>query len=97
MIEILRVLAEYKVDINTLPKVAADDNGVKFQAIMTVAFIVIGAISVLFLTIGGFRYVASQGDSQAAAQAKNTIMYSLVGLLVSVTAVALVTFVLDLL
>jgi TRAP-type C4-dicarboxylate transport system permease small subunit len=92
MEQFFRVLAQYKVDVSQLPPVPA--SGAKLQAILAVVFSVLGALCVLFVTIGGFRYVASQGDAQAAARAKNTITYALIGLVVSICAVAIVTFVL---
>jgi len=53
-----------------------------------------GAISVLMIIIGGFRYVLSGGDQGGITSAKNTILYAIVGLIVSVAAYAIVNFVL---
>ena len=95
MIDLLRRLAvdaQYQVDISGLPKTPAGPDRV--TAVLTIVFGVIGALSLLFITIGGFRYILSEGDPQAAAKAKGTIIYSLVGLVVSISAVAIVTFVL---
>ncbi len=84
--------ANYKVDISPLPSTAATQG--KIQLILTIVFAVIGALSLLMFTIGGFRYVASEGDPQATAKAKGTVVYSLIGLIVSISAVAIVAFVL---
>lgn len=81
----------YRVDISSLPSVPTGPGEIK--AILDVVFAVMGAISLLVVTIGGFRYVASQGDPQATAKAKGTITFALVGLLISILAVAIVTFV----
>jgi hypothetical protein len=94
MIDLLQAvsqLAVYTVDVSPLPNVSTGPNRVRVM--LSVVFGVLGALSLLFVTIGGFRYVASQGDPQAAARAKGTITYALVGLLVSICAVAIVTFV----
>ena len=80
----------FKVDISPLPQAQANQS--KIQAALTIVFTIFGAISVLMITIGGFRYITSAGDSQAIARAKATIIFSIVGLLVSITAVAIVTF-----
>ncbi len=53
-----------------------------------------GAISVLMIIIGGFRYVTSGGDQGSVTSAKNTILYAVIGLIVSVMAYAIVNFVL---
>lgn len=87
-----QLVAQYNVDIGGLPQVST--GGDRVTIILTIVFSVIGALSLLMLTIGGFRYVASQGDPQALSKAKGTIIYAIVGLLVSISAVAIVTFVL---
>ena len=90
--QFLHTLAQYRVDISPLPQVSTGPD--RIQVILTVIFTLLGALSVMFITIGGFRYVASQGDPQAAARAKNTIFYAIIGLIVAICSVAIVTFVL---
>jgi small-conductance mechanosensitive channel len=58
----------------------------------TLLFIV-GMLAVLGIIIGGIYYVTSAGDSSNVTKAKNTILYSVIGLLVSVLAFAIVRFV----
>ncbi|MEO8911891.1 MAG: pilin [Candidatus Saccharimonas sp.] len=64
-----------------------------FQKITNVLLFAIGAVSVIMLIIGGFRYTVSQGDSTQMTSAKNTILYSIVGIVVALLAYALVNFV----
>jgi hypothetical protein len=64
-----------------------------FQVITNVLLFIIGAVSVVMLIIGGIRYTVSQGDSSAVTGAKNTILYSIVGLVISILAYAVVNFV----
>jgi hypothetical protein len=45
------------------------------------------------IIVGGLRYVLSNGDTKAAGDAKNTILYSVVGIIVAVAAFAIVAFV----
>ena len=45
------------------------------------------------LIIGGFRYVTSNGDSSQVTAAKNTIMYSVIGLIIAIFAYGIVNFV----
>jgi hypothetical protein len=84
-------VSPYQINVSTLPHGSADGN--KVQVILSIVFGIIGALSLLMVTVGGFRYVASQGNPQAATKAKDTIVYALVGLLVSISAIAIVTFV----
>lgn len=89
---LLRLYAQYDIKVGGLPNTTADDS--KVQAILAVIFTIIGAISVLFMVIGGMRYISSQGDPQEISKAKGTLIYAIIGLLVSIAAVAIVTFVL---
>ena len=65
------------------------------QTIVRILLFLIGAVSVIMLIIGGFRYVISQGDSGAVTSAKNTILYAVIGLIVAIFAWAIVDFVID--
>ena len=47
----------------------------------------------LFLMGAGFRYVTSQGDQTQMQSAKNTILYAVIGVVVSIAAYAIVSFV----
>jgi hypothetical protein len=67
-------------------------NGIFVTVANTLIFLV-GAIAVIFLIIGGLRYVVSQGDSKNIEAAKNTILYAIVGIIVAVISFALVQFV----
>jgi len=54
---------------------------------------VTGIISVIFLVIGGMKYVTSGGDSSGVATAKSTIIYALVGMVIALLARPIVSFV----
>ncbi len=56
--------------------------------------LIVGAIAVIMIIIGGLRYVLSGGDESGITSAKNTILYAVIGLVVSVLAYAIVNFVL---
>ena len=53
----------------------------------------VGVISVIMIIYGGVRYTTSAGDSGKVTNAKNTILYAIVGLIVSILAYAIVNFV----
>ncbi len=55
---------------------------------------VAGIVAVLMIVIGGVNYATSAGDPGKAKKAKDTILYSAIGLVVAVSAFALVNFVL---
>jgi amino acid transporter len=52
---------------------------------------VAGPLAVLMIAIGGFQYVASHGDSTQMENAKKTIMFAIIGLIVIILSWAIVT------
>ena len=58
-----------------------------------IAIYAAGALSVIFVIVGGFRYVISGGNPGDVVRAKATITYALVGLFVSILAVTIVNYV----
>ena len=66
-----------------------------FRTITNVMLFIIGAISVIMLIIGGIRYVLSGGNQEKVAEAKNTILYAIVGVVVAILAFAVVNFVIQ--
>ncbi len=54
---------------------------------------VIGTVSVIMLIFGGFKYTTSGGDASKVGEAKNTILYAIIGLVVAILAFAIVNFV----
>lgn len=75
-----------------IPQVEANDSTI--SVILNIAFTAIGAVAVFFLVIGAFRYIISNGEQAQIQKAKNTIMYSVVGIVVSLLAFTIVQFVL---
>lgn len=56
--------------------------------------IVVGAVAVIMIIYGGFRYITSGGDSGNVGNAKNTLIYAIVGLIIVALAQIIVQFVL---
>ena len=65
----------------------------RIQDIINIILFILGAVAVIMIIIGGFRYVTSGGDSGAVSSAKNTILYAVIGLVVAILAYAIVNFV----
>ncbi len=72
----------------------AGNNGI-FETVTNILLFLAGTISVIMIVVGGIKYVISNGDSNAVTGAKNTIMYAVVGLVVTIIAYALVRFVIS--
>src|SRR5581483_8230575 len=43
--------------------------------------IIVGAISIIMIIYGGFRYITSGGSTDRVGNAKNTIIYAIIGLI----------------
>jgi len=77
------------------PKAAAGRIENLIKVIINVLSAIVGAVCVIMIIIGGFRYVTSAGDSNAVSGAKNTILYAIVGLIIVAFAQVIVRFVLQ--
>ena len=69
------------------------DVNVVIKNVTNIMFFIIGAVSVIMLIYGGIRYTTSGGNANNVTAAKNTIMYSIIGLVVAILAFAVVNFV----
>lgn len=81
-----------KSQIHGLPTPSANQSTI--GTVLGIVFAVTAAVAVLMIVIAGFRYIIASGDPQATAQARNTILYAVIGLLISLAAFSIVTFVL---
>ncbi len=72
-----------------------DGSGGFARVITNLLLFIVGTAAVVMIIIGGIRYVTSNGDASNIKQAKDTIMYSVVGLIVAIMAWGIVSFVID--
>ena len=66
---------------------------VLIKTIINVLLFIVGTVSVIVIIFGGILYATSAGDSGNVTKAKNTILYAIVGLVVSFLAYAIVNWV----
>ena len=76
------------------PKDLFGDTGIFKQVTNTILYVV-GIIAVVMLIIGGIKYVVSGGDSKKVTDAKNTVLYAIIGLVIAFLAFAIVNFVIS--
>ncbi len=65
-----------------------------FRFIVNVFSVIVGVIAVVMIIYGGLRYITSGGDSGKITNAKNTIIYAVIGLIIVALAQFIVQFVL---
>jgi hypothetical protein len=62
--------------------------------LINIAFLAAGLVAVIYLIIGGFRYVTSSGNAEAIEGAKATILNAIIGLIVIFISFLLVNYIL---
>lgn len=76
-------------------KVGTSDIGKLASSVVKIFSIIVGAVAVIMLIYGGFRYITSGGDSGRVGNAKNTLLYAIIGLVIVALAQLIVHFVLN--
>lgn len=74
-------------------KNSKDDLGRIIKQITNVLFFIVGSLSVVMIIYSGIRYTTSAGNPAGVTAAKNSLIYSIVGLVVAILAYAIVNFV----
>ncbi len=66
-----------------------------FKTITNTVLYIVGVVAVIMLIIGGIKYVTSGGDAKKVTDAKNTVLYAIIGLIIAFLAFAIVNFVIS--
>lgn len=90
-----KILAQIETDFNdiAIPRQGLGDS--ELQSAIGFFFIIAGIISVIMIIIGGYWYMLSAGDPQKTKRGKDTILYAVVGLVISLSAWSIIIFVMD--
>lgn len=65
------------------------------EKVITILLALVAVISIIMIIIGGLKYITSGGDSGKVASAKDTILYSIIGLVIALLAQVIVRFVVN--
>jgi len=79
---------------NTICKSSGDQAPSMIKSIINILLYVLGIIAVIMIIVGGMRYATSNGNASQLKEAKDTILYSVVGLVVAILSFSIVNFVL---
>jgi hypothetical protein len=58
--------------------------------VITLLITGIGSLSIVMIIAGGLMYVISRGDPKMIQRGKDTVLYSVIGLIVAIAAYAIV-------
>lgn len=64
------------------------------KKVINIFSVIVGVVAVIMIIIGGFRYITSAGGGDKVKNAKNTILYALIGLVIVALAQVVVRYVL---
>ena len=73
-----------------LPMVQATNGSL--TTLMGIAFGVIGAVAIIIIIVGALNMTLAEGDAQKVARARQTVIFALVGLVISISAEAIIAF-----
>lgn len=79
---------------NPFPQAGGDGSNVLSNA-MTLLFGLLGAVSVLVLVYAGIRLSAARGNPDAIGKLRSTIIYAAIGLVVAISATAIISLVIE--
>lgn len=83
--------------IDQTTNASCDDSGVTdaIALVVNILSLIVGAAAIIALIWAGFKYITSGGDTNKVANAKNTLIYAIVGIAIVGLAQILVHFVLS--
>ncbi|MDP3993794.1 MAG: hypothetical protein Q8P75_02320 [bacterium] len=58
--------------------------------VINIALFVVGLLAVVFLIIGGFRYITAAGNEEQVEGAKQTIFHAIIGLIIVILSFVIV-------
>ncbi len=73
-----------------------EDADTLIKTLINVLLFIVGVLAVIMIIWAGISYVTSAGDTAKLTRAKNTLIYSIVGLVLAFIAFAIVNWVLRL-
>jgi hypothetical protein len=79
---------------NGLCNYSANKIGSLLSSIVTILLVVAAIISLFFLIFGGIKWITSGGDKSKVESARNTIIASIIGLVVALLAFFIITIIL---
>lgn len=65
--------------------------------VINIMLFIVGVLAVFMMIYGGIRYVLSGGDNTKVKDAKNTVLYAIVGLIVAILGYAIVGWIVSML
>lgn len=99
MNQLVRVAAESKVKIplNPLPVLTNTDLPSVINTVFNVVLIFLFLVAFSYLVYGGAQFLTSGGDAQKVTNARNTVIYAIIGVVIIALSYVLLNWVIGLL
>jgi len=81
------------INQSDVPNIPTLTSGQVVTNTLNIAYFLAGIIAVIVIIIGGIMYTTSAGNSGSVTKAKNMILFSIIGIVVILSAFALTNFV----
>lgn len=65
------------------------------QTVINAVLVIAGVVAVIFLIVGGYRYITSAGNAESAEAGRTTVLNAIIGLVIIFAAFLIVNFVVD--
>lgn len=85
-----RLLAALYNRPDNLPNAKAEDN---LQSIFNTVLALAGVVAVAYIVFSGIKFAMSQGDSAKVKEARDGILYSVIGLMIVMISFVIINFV----
>ncbi|MEX0919564.1 MAG: pilin [Candidatus Saccharimonadales bacterium] len=89
----------YANDLGSASELGIPDNDSfgsdQLNNVLNTVFSITGSLAVIFVIVGGFKYVVGSGKPEELQKAKNTILYAVIGLIISLFAMVIINFVIS--
>ena len=76
----------------TLPENLSGSGGI-ITNVINVLLGIVGVVAIIMIIVGALRMVLSAGNEKTVADARNTILYAVIGLIIAILAFAIVNFI----
>ncbi len=94
------IVVKTKLDENKNGKIDSNETKASFTDIWLIVIAVIeilltlaGILAVVFIIISGVKFITSQGEPQKIVEARNALMYAVIGVVITIVATQIVAFI----
>ena len=93
LLHIILAVNQYAISPDGIAPTGTTTIGEGITKIIKLLMTLIGMLSIVFIIVGGIQMTLSTGNAAHVKSARETVIYAVVGLVVAISAYALVSFI----